>query len=179
MGYREYFVYSPWRGSGAGRPYHRLGEVMPKKRGAPNQIIVVDGQPKVAKVISRAEAMEKAELYIVKRLPRYLRKLHDLAMGVFAVKDTKEGPKIYTTPPDRTALEYLVNRGLGSLPQRHEVTGQAGGPMEILPWMPAGMLKQPDGPEVIEGHATRIEELSVNEADVAPPTDETVAKGED
>ena len=165
MGYREYFVYSPWRGSGAGRPYHRLGEVMPKKRGAPNQIIVVDGQPKVAKVISRAEAMEKAELYIVKRLPRYLRKLHDLAMGVFAVKDTKEGPKIYTTPPDRTALEYLVNRGLGSLPQRHEVTGQDGGPMAVIPWMPASALSPVDESKVIEGEVTNVEMAAEDASD--------------
>ena len=145
---------------------------MPKKRGSRNQIIVVDGKPKVAKVISRAEAMEKAELYIVKRLPQYLRKIHALAMGVLLSKETKDGPKIYMVPPDRTALEYLVNRGLGSLPQRHEVTGQAGGPMEILPWMPAGMLKQPDGPEVIEGHATRVEDIPIEEANTEPAGDE-------
>ena len=145
---------------------------MAKKQSLRNQIIIVDGQPKVAVQIDRAAAMEKAELYIVKRLPQYLRKIHALAMGVFAVKETKDGPKIYAVPPDRTALEYLVNRGLGSIPQRHEVTGQAGGPMEILPWMPAGLLNKPDGPEVIEGHATRIPEVSDKAANAEPAGDE-------
>ena len=104
-----------------------------------NQIVVVDGKAIVAKRISRSEAMEKAEMYVVKNLPKYLKKIHQLAMGIMAVKETKDGPMGYSIPPNQSALEYLVDRGLGRIPQRHEITGQEGGPMEFIPWMPAGI----------------------------------------
>lgn len=56
---------------------------------------------------------------------------------------------VYRTLPDRQALIYLVNRGLGTPPQRYEITGDEGGPLEIVPWMPS---------EVIEGEIVKEEE---------------------
>ena len=138
---------------------------MPKTKGPRNQIVIVDGQPKVAVQIDRMAAIEKAELYIVKKLPQYLRKIHALAMGITAIKETKDGPMIYNIPPDRIALEYLVDRGLGRTPQRHEVTGQSGGPLEVLPWMPAGLLDKPDERGVIEGHATGVQDILGEQAE--------------
>ena len=115
-----------------------------KKPKRENQIIEADGVPRVAKQVDRAAAMEIAEMYVVKNLPKYLKRLHALAMGITVVRDTKGGPQIYSVPPDRAALESLVDRGLGKTPQRHEITGEGGGPMEILPWRPREMLTEGD-----------------------------------
>ena len=123
-----------------------------------NQIVVVDGKAIVAKRISRSEAMEKSEMYVVKNLPKYLKKIHQLAMGILAIKDTKDGPMVYSIPPNQSALEYLVDRGLGRIPQRHEITGEGGGAIEVIPWLPASSV------EVID--ATIIPEVSNNATDV-------------
>ena len=93
--------------------------------------------------ISKREAIEKAEMYIAKNLPRYAKKLHELAMGI-TVEGIKRGePVVYLVPPDRGAIEYLMERGMGKAPQRHEITGDQGGAIQIVPWLPA--------PEIIEG----------------------------
>ena len=148
-----------------------------RKQELRNQVIVIDGQPKVVQQIDRMAAIDKAEMYIVRKLPRYLKKLHELAIGITAVRNTKDGQQVYEIPPDRIALEYLVDRGLGRTPQRHEVTGQAGGPLEVLPWMPAGMLKQPEM-EAIEGHATELQDIPISEADDISQTIEAQPEGE-
>ena len=82
-------------------------------------------------------------MLVVKNLPKYVKKLHELALGGFYVQkiDQKGNLKVYTTAPDRAALEYLIERGLGKVPQRHEITGEAGGPLEILPWAPDSFLE--------------------------------------
>lgn len=118
-------------------------------RPADNRIVIADGQPRVAKVIDRATAMDKAEMYVVRNLPKYLKHLHMLALGkLWAVKNTKEGPQVYAIPPDRAALEYLIERGLGKVPQRHEITGQDGGAIEIIPWAPVGMIIEGESKDV-------------------------------
>ena len=165
MGDREYSLYSLGWCGGTGRSHHRPGEIVPKTKGPRNQIVIVDGQPKVAVQIDRMAAIEKAELYIVKKLPQYLRKIHALAMGITAIKETKDGPMIYNIPPDRIALEYLVDRGLGRTPQRHEVTGQDGGPMAVIPWMPASALSPVDESKVIEGEVTNVEMAAEDASD--------------
>lgn len=130
------------------------------KPKADNQIIVVDGQPRIAKQVDRAAAMELAEMYVVKNLPKYLKKLHALAMGIMAVKDTKDGPQAYAEPPSFAALTYLADRGLGRIPQRHEITGQDGGPIGVIPWLPRGMSPEGeiiDAEVVSEVHQPQVE----------------------
>lgn len=120
-----------------------------------NQIIISDtGKPVVAKTIDRATAVEKAEMYVLKNLPKYLRKIQELAMGIAVVKDTKAGPKVYMEAPNLQALTYLADRGLGKIPQRHELTGEGGGAIEVIPWAPAGMLDEDKN--IIEGEATEV-----------------------
>ena len=124
-----------------------------------NQIVISDtGKPVVAKTIDRAAAVDKAEMYVLKNLPKYLRKIQELAMGIMVEKDTRGGPKIYAEPPNLQALTYLADRGLGKIPQRHELTGADGGAVEVIPWLPAGAM--------IEGEA---EEVSVDDKAQDPP----------
>ena len=114
-----------------------------------NRIVISDtGKPVVAKTIDRATAIDKAEMYIYRNLPKYFKKLHELAMGIAVVKDTKAGPKVYMEPPNLQALIYLADRGLGKIPQRHEITGQEGGPVEVIPWAPVGMIFEGEAEEV-------------------------------
>ena len=109
----------------------------------------------IPKVVPRAirpkTAIERAEKKLQRNLPRYITKMEDLAQGVtmLEVKDGKE--RIYTKPPDRAALEYLIDRGMGKTPQRFEMTGADGGPVEVLPWLPAGVSVP-----VIEGEAREL-----------------------
>ena len=126
-----------------------------------NQIVVVNGRPQVVKTIDRAEAMEKAEMFVVRNLPKYLKKMHELALGGFYVQktDQKGNLKVYTALPDRAAIEYLIERGLGKIPQRHEITGEGGGPLEVLPWAPASLLNQ----GFIDGEAKDVSEESEDE----------------
>jgi len=112
------------------------------KKSKDTQVVIVDGQARVVKKITRQEAMERAEMYVARNLPKYLKKLHELAMGIALVKETKLGPKVYVEAPDRQALQYLIDRGLGKLPERVELTGEEGGPVEVLPWAPAALLRE-------------------------------------
>lgn len=96
--------------------------------------------------ISQRAAIRIADLRITRRLPKFLRKLEELAEGVLVMKSNRKGePAVYTQPPDRAALEYLVDRAMGRTPQRFELTGEDGGPMEVIPWAPM------PGGEVVEG----------------------------
>jgi hypothetical protein len=47
-------------------------------------------------------------------------------------------------------LEFLIEHGLGKVPQRHELTGEEGGPLEIVPWLPAASKV----PQLEEGRTT-------------------------
>jgi len=106
---------------------------------ASSDAISSDTLPKKRRIpVTRQEANEKAELYIVKNLPKLVSRLMELAMGVTMAKRGKDGNvNIYVEAPDRQAAEYLVERVMGKVPQRHEVTGDEGGPMKIMPWAPA------------------------------------------
>lgn len=120
-----------------------------------NQIVISDsGKPVVAKTIDRAAAVDKAEMYVLRNLPKYLKKIQELAMGIAVVKDTKAGPKVYMEAPNLQALTYLADRGLGKIPQRHELTGEGGGPVTVLPWAPHAMIDEEKN--IIEGEATEV-----------------------
>lgn len=79
----------------------------------------------------------RTEGWIIKHLPEFIDTLADLARGVWEEKtDGRSGEtKIYQRIPDRQALEFLIEHGLGKVPQRNELTGAEGGPLEIIPWM--------------------------------------------
>ncbi|MDE1850048.1 MAG: hypothetical protein KGI00_04950 [Candidatus Micrarchaeota archaeon] len=83
-----------------------------------------------------------AEQRIRKVLPDLLDRMIDLALGALAVgividEETGEPtPRVYRTLPDQRALSFLIEHSIGKVPQRVELTGSEGKPMEIIPWMP-------------------------------------------
>jgi hypothetical protein len=102
------------------------------------------------------------ETEIRKVLPILLDRMLSLALGVHCldVKVNKETgqpeQKVFRLPPDRQALQFLIENVIGKVPQRLEMTGKDGGPVEIIPWMPMvdaaaqGLLGDGGGPVVIE-----------------------------
>lgn len=148
-------------------------------RPVSNQIVVVDGKPVVARQISRKDAMARAEMFVAKNLTKYLKKLHELAFGVTAIKETKDGPLIYTVPPDRAALTYLIDRGLGKIPERHEITGPDGGAIEVLPWAPAGMIINGEYQEVTDGPKTIADVPSTQEQGIHSGANGTLGSDEE
>lgn len=99
--------------------------------------------------VSQGEAVKRAELYVAKNLPKYLKKLEELAAGVLVIKKDRKGKEsLYLQPPDRAALEYLIDRGMGKAPQRFEIEASSED-RAIQAWAPA---------EVIEGESKVIEE---------------------
>ncbi len=64
-------------------------------------------------------------------------------MGVL-MADWEGGERvIYKTKPDLQALKALVDRGMGKVVEKVEITGEEGGAIGILAWSP--------GPEQLEG----------------------------
>jgi hypothetical protein len=117
-----------------------------------------EGEPKVVRRITRKEAMAKADMYLLKNLPKYLKSLHALAIGIKTRRFTGDGNEVvYDIAPDRQALEYLVERGMGKIPQKMELTGEDGGGVKIIPWMPQSALEEQRAIEdVIEGESKEV-----------------------
>ncbi len=105
----------------------------------------------------------EVEAFVQDRMPTLLGRLWDLAMGAVVLEeqiDKESGevvPRIYRFPPDRQALQFLIENGIGKVPNRIEMTGEGGGPMRIMPWAPAelvaGLLN--DG-QTIEGESRDV-----------------------
>lgn len=111
------------------------------------------------RAIDKQTALQTAERKVRGALRKNIMRLQELAAGVILVDTARagdpwrqivlrnietgeervigDGLRIYVTPPNREALTYLIDRGMGKPPQRHEVTGDDGGPLTIVPWMPA------------------------------------------
>jgi len=101
--------------------------------------------------ISQATAVKKAELYVSRKLPKYIKKLEELAMGIMMVKTDREGNEnVYAVGPDRAALEYLVDRGMGRAPQRFEIQAGDGGNQLPPAWAPDELAEPPIEAEVRE-----------------------------
>lgn len=65
--------------------------------------------------------IKDAEGRISERLPKYIDLLDELAHGVRVQAQTEDGsPYVYTTPPNRQAIEYLINRVMGKPVERKE-----------------------------------------------------------
>ena len=116
-----------------------------------------DTSKQVAKRIRRKDAIERAEMFTARHLPKYLKRLEELAFGVQVEEIIKGEPVVYVTPPDRQALAYLIERGMGKVASKVELTGQDSGPLEIMPWASAGALTDVD---VIEGELADGEDAS-------------------
>ena len=96
--------------------------------------INVPSKAKVPKRVRHAEAIRKAELYAARNLPKYLAKLHELAMGIY-LADFEDGEMVvYQTKPDLNALKVLVERGMGKVVEQVEITGGEDSTMVIVPW---------------------------------------------
>ena len=104
------------------------GEIIP----APVREVKV--QPKR---IRHKQAIEKAEMYAARNLPKYIKLLEGLARGVLVVEENKKGEEeVYRTIPDRQALQYLTDRGMGKPVNKTEITGEDGTPIVITPYIP-------------------------------------------
>lgn len=75
-------------------------------------------KPKAAKY---ATPIATAEQRIADRLPWLIDTLFELANGVAVQELTKDGRSVYQTPPDRQALEYLINRVMGKPVEKKDV----------------------------------------------------------
>ena len=101
---------------------------------------IVPAAPREVKVrtkrIRHKQAIEKAEMYAARNLPKYLKLLETLARGVLMVEETKDGEEIYRVAPDRQAIQFLVERGAGKAATKLEITGEDGAPIVITPYIP-------------------------------------------
>lgn len=110
--------------------------------------------------LSALMQLEDVDRVIRGSLPILIDRMMELALGVL-VLDVKANPKtgeieqkIFRVPPDRQALQYLIENVIGKVPQRVELTGKDGGAVEIVPWAPmqaaeeAGLIV--NSPSVVE-----------------------------
>lgn len=88
------------------------------------------GRPRKADLY--AKPIATAERRIADKLPWLIDQQMSLAEGVLVEKDTLEGPVIYKTPPDRNAIEYLVNRIMGKPTEKSEQDVNLTGGVTIL-----------------------------------------------
>ena len=86
--------------------------------------------------VRKKDALQKSERQLARNLPKYLKKLEELAMGKVLMSKTDATGEvvIYALPPDRQALQFLVEHAKGKAPQRFELTGDEGGPLEFVAW---------------------------------------------
>jgi len=113
------------------------------------------GRPRKAEKF--AGPIADAEQQIADRLPDLIDRMFELADGVEVQEvDKKTGAtKVYSRPPDRDAIRYLVDRILGKPTERQEISGPDGGPIE----MDAPALDQA-AKELAEWRAQQIAALS-------------------
>lgn len=71
---------------------------------------------------AHATPIATAEKRIADKLPQLIEKLFELADGVSIQETDKDGvPIVYLRPPDRQALEYLINRVMGKPVEKRDV----------------------------------------------------------
>jgi hypothetical protein len=133
-----------------------------------NRVLVP--KPQVPERISKRSAVEKAETHLRRGLHRSLRGIEALAKGILLtepsrtkanteliVRNTETGEErvlgtnltVYQTSPSLTALQYLADRAMGKTPTRLEVTGEGGGGIAVVPWLPS--FADVDEQNMIEG----------------------------
>ena len=127
-----------------------------RPKGTTNVPVGTSPVPAAIQVLTPREARDKADLYLLKNLPKYLKQLHKRAMGVKAIRTTKEGSEVYEVPPDPETLRYLIDRALGKTPQRTEITSEEGGGVIFVPWVPSQEPKKLEEGNVIDVTAKSI-----------------------
>lgn len=69
-----------------------------------------------------ARPIARAEKAIADNLQAIIKAQIGLALGIWVEETDKDGKRIvYSTPPDRKAGEYLINRILGRPTEHHEI----------------------------------------------------------
>ena len=108
--------------------------------------------------IDENTAIEKAEKHVRRSLKGYLRNIEKLGKGLLIVgpapkgKPSRElilrdpetgteeslgyGLEVFQTLPNLKALQYLADRAMGRPAQSMAITGDGGGPLEVVPWRP-------------------------------------------
>ncbi len=97
------------------------------------------------KRIRHKQAIEKAELYLARNLPKNLKLLEAIARGVLVTEKTKDGEEIYRLPPDRQAVQFLIEHGKGKPASKLELTGEDGAPIVVTPYIPRSGCCRDDG----------------------------------
>lgn len=88
------------------------------------------GRPRKADAYARPIA--RSEKRIADKLPWLIDQMFSLAEGVTVQEaDGHDGFRIYSRPPDRQAISYLVDRVMGRPTERQELTGKDGDPLEM------------------------------------------------
>ena len=128
---------------------------MPRRPKNPSDLRFIEDATGVlheARAVSRKNAIARADAFLAKNLLKHLKLLRELATGIKVMKPSKDGEEseVYMVPPDRQAIEYLVDRAMGKAQSRTELTGEGGGPVKIVPWLPLEELPQPEGGEIID-----------------------------
>lgn len=89
------------------------------------------GRPR--KADKHAGVIARAEKRIADRLPDLIDKQFELAEGVTVQEaDGHGGQRVYSRPPDRQAVEYLLNRIMGKPVERQEHSGPNQEPIPIV-----------------------------------------------
>lgn len=88
------------------------------------------GRPRKAQKFETA--INRAERQIADRLPELIELQMELARGVLVEMQTEDGSKVFKTPPDRAAGQYLINRIMGKPTERKEVAHEFPKPLEEM-----------------------------------------------
>jgi hypothetical protein len=92
------------------------------------------GRGRKADVEKYGGHIDAAEQRIVQALPRLIDNMLALASGIYEEKTLPDGKTVvvYERPPDRLAIEYLINRIMGKPTEQTELIGQDGGPLTVI-----------------------------------------------
>jgi hypothetical protein len=91
------------------------------------------GPGRPAKADKHARPIARAEKRIADRLVDLVDKQLELAFGVWREETLPDGETriVYQQPPDRHAIEYLLNRIMGKPTERRELSGPERGPIPV------------------------------------------------
>ena len=89
------------------------------------------GRKAAAVKVLQRELIDTVNATIAPQVARILKNLFALADGIMVRQETKDGPTIYSQPPDRQANIYLLDRVIGKPTEPHTVSGPEGGPIDL------------------------------------------------
>ncbi len=96
----------------------------------------------------RQRILDHTDSHIIKNLPEYIELLEKLARGVVMIKkdgrkgdDDESAETIYWVAPDRQALQFLIDHGIGKSQQKLEIGG-SDKPIGIVPVLTGKTMAQ-------------------------------------